>query len=162
MQQKPEEGQSDPNQEERAKEPGDLAKQAQEKKKLTIGDFEEDAPPPNVITCCLWQYVLQKIATYEYVELWCFTKDRCFEATKQVHSQADNGFSLLSTNKVLTLCLAVSIKASKYAKADHKLTRTKILQVQTLYLQHLKKANWLEKHISALFKFFLNVKCHPF
>ena len=57
--------------------------QAQEKKKPTIGDFEEDIPPPNVIALRPSQYVIQKVAAYEYMELWYFTKEGCFKATKQ-------------------------------------------------------------------------------
>lgn len=81
---------------------------------------------------------------------------------KQAHSQADNTFRLLSSNKVLTLHQVASVKASKYAKADHELSLTDILQAHTSYLQHLKEEGWPEKHISALFKFFWNIECHPF
>ena len=131
-------------------------KQAQEKKNPTIGDFEEDVPPPNVIACQPSQYALKRIAVYEYIMLWYFMKDGCFKAMKQVHSQADITFGLLSTNEVLTLCPVVLSKALKNAKADHKLSLTKILQVQTLYLEHIKKAGWPEKHILVLFKFSCN------
>jgi len=145
-----------------AEEPGDQAKQAQDKKKPTIGDFEKDAPPPNVITSRPSQYALQKITAFEYIELWYFTKDGCFEATKQAHSQADDAFGLASTNKILTLHPVTSVKASKYAKANNELSLTEILQAWTSYLEHLKEAGWPEKHISALFKFFWNLECYPF
>ena len=139
-----------------------LAEQAQDKKKPSISDFEEDAPPPNVIASCLLQYTLQKIAAFEYIELWYFTRDGCFEATKQSHSQPDDTFGLLSSNDVLTLHPVVSVKASKLAKADHELMLTEILQVCTSYLEHIKEARWPNKHVTALFKFFWNIECHPF
>jgi len=137
-----------------AEQPGDWAKQAQDKKKPTIEDFEEDAPPPNVIASWPSQYALQKITAFRYVELWYFMKDGCFKAMKQAHLQADDAFGLASTNEILTLCPVTSVKASKYAKADNELSLTEILQAWTLYLEHLKEAGWPEKHISALFKFF--------
>ncbi|KAF8123909.1 hypothetical protein EV363DRAFT_1300106 [Boletus edulis] len=77
--------------------------QPQEKKKPTIADFEEDEPPPNAIAARPLQYALQKIAAFEYVELWYFMWEGCFEATKQSRSQADDAFGLLATNEVLTL-----------------------------------------------------------
>ena len=123
---------------------------------------EEDAPPPNIITFRPSQYVLQKIPVYKYVELWYFTKDGCFEATQQAHLQADDAFGLLFTNEVLTLYLVALVKASKYAKADHELMLTEILQAWTSYLKHIKEASWPKKHISVLFKFFWNIECHPF
>ena len=61
-----------PQQEERDEEPEACTKQAQEKKKPTIGDFEKDVLPPNVITLCPSQYAIQKVVAYEYMEL-CVT-----------------------------------------------------------------------------------------
>ncbi|KAF8545763.1 hypothetical protein OG21DRAFT_1372400, partial [Imleria badia] len=133
-----------------------------DKRKPIIGDFNENAPPPNVIACRPSQYALQKIAVFEYVKLWYFTRDGCFKATKQAHSQADDTFGLLSTNEVLTLHPVASVKASKNTKADHELSLTDILQARTSFLEHFKEAGWPKKHISALFKFFWNIECHPF
>lgn len=45
------EGEQEPNQEWGIEELGAPAERAQEKKKLSFGDFEEDVPPPNVIAC---------------------------------------------------------------------------------------------------------------
>lgn len=78
-----------------------------------------------------------------------------------MHSQADDTFGLLSTNEVLTLHLVASVKASKPAKVDHKLMLMELLQACTSYLKYIKEAGWPEKHISALFKFFWNMECHP-
>ena len=160
--QDPQEDEGAPDQPREVEAQGDQAKQAQEKKIPTIGDFEEDAPPPNIITCRPSQYALQRIAAYEYIEMWYFTRDGCFEAMKQAHSQADDAFGLLSTNKVLILRPVVLVKASKNAKADHELPLTDILQARTSYLEHIKEAGWPNKHILALFKFFWNLECHPF
>ncbi|KAF8549729.1 hypothetical protein OG21DRAFT_1420873 [Imleria badia] len=102
----------------------------QEKKKPTIADFEEDEPTPNAIASRPSQFALQKIATFEYVELWYFTKE------------------------VLTLRAVASVKASRNAKADHELSLTEILQARTSFLERLKEAGWPNKHISALFTFF--------
>lgn len=87
-----------PEQLEDKEEVDDIVDQAWEKKKPSIGDFKEDMPPPNVITWCLLQYMLQKIAAFEYIELWYFTKEGCFEAAKYAWSQADDTFGLLATS----------------------------------------------------------------
>ena len=146
----------------RDREVADPTKQVQDKKKPSIRNFEEDAPPSNVITCCPSQYALQKIVIFEYVELWYFTREGCFEASRLAHSQADDAFSIASTNEILTLCLVALVKASKNAKADHELLLVEMLQVQTSYLEHIKEASWPEKHVMALFKFFWNLESHPF
>ena len=146
----------------RGEDPGDLAGQAQEKKKPTIGNFEEDVPLPNVIACQPSQYALQKIATYDYIELWYFTREGCFEAAKHAHLQADDAFGLLATNEVLTLRAVASVKASKNARADHELMLTEMLQAHTTYLEHMKEVRWPKKHVTVLFKFFWNLECHPF
>ncbi|KAF8129358.1 hypothetical protein EV363DRAFT_1169125 [Boletus edulis] len=134
----------------------------QEKKKPTIADFEEDEPTPNAIASRPSQFALQKIAAFEYVELWYFTKEGCFEATKQSRSQADDAFGILAANEVLTLRPVASVKASRNAKADHELSLTEILQARTSFLEHLKEAGWPNKHISALFTFFWTLESHPF
>ena len=82
----------------RDREVADPTKQVQDKKKPSIRNFEEDAPPSNVITCCPSQYALQKIVIFEYVELWYFTREGCFEASRLAHSQADDAFSIASMN----------------------------------------------------------------
>ena len=146
----------------RDREVADPTKQVQDKKKPSIGDFEEDAPPPNVITCCPSQYALQKIVIFEYVELWYFTRESYFEASRLAHSQVDDAFGIASMNEILTLCLVALVKASKNAKADHELLLVEMLQVQTSYLEHIKEASWPEKHVMALFKFFWNLESHPF
>jgi hypothetical protein len=117
---------------------GNLARQGQDKKKPTFGDFEENEPPPNVIACQPSQYTLRKTTAGEYVELWYFTKEGCFKATKHSHAQADDTFGLLSTNEVLTLRPVASVKASKNAKADHELSLMEMLQALTSYLEHIK------------------------
>ena len=146
----------------RDEEVADPTKQAQDKKKLSIRDFEEDAPPPNVIACHPFQYALQKIVIFEYVELWYFTREGCFEASRLAHSQADDAFGIALTNEILTLRPVALVKASKNTKADHELLLVKMLQAQTSYLEHIKEASWPEKHVAALFKFFWNLESHPF
>ena len=118
----------------------DPAKQVQDKKKPSIGDFKEDLPLPNVMACCLSQYALQKIAAFKYVKLWYLTKEGCFEATKQAWSQADDAFGLLATSEVLTLRPVASVKASKNARVDHELSLMDILQACASFLEHIKEA----------------------
>ncbi|KAF8122776.1 hypothetical protein EV363DRAFT_1300965 [Boletus edulis] len=118
-----------------------------QEKKPTIADFEEDEPLPNAIALRSSQYALQKITAFEYIELWYFTKKGCFEATKQSCSQTTPSASLQPT---------------KNAKADHELSLMEILQAQTSFLEHLKEADWPNKHISALFTFFWALESHLF
>ncbi|KAG9312181.1 hypothetical protein JVU11DRAFT_7476 [Chiua virens] len=141
--------------------PRNMAKPAQDKKK-SIADFDEDMPPPSFIPTRPSQYALSKLEAFEYVELWYFTKEGCFEAAKQARSQPEDAYGLLSTEDILTLRPVTSVKASRNAKSDHELSLTEMLQARTSYLEHVREAGWPEKHINALFKFFWNLESHPY
>ncbi|KAG9308075.1 hypothetical protein JVU11DRAFT_12586 [Chiua virens] len=104
-------------------EPRAAAKATQNKKK-TIADFDKDLPPPSFVPTRPSQYTLSKLQAFEYVELWYFTKEGCFEALKQARSQPEDTYGLLLTENILTLCPVASVKASKNAKSNHELSLT--------------------------------------
>jgi mannosyltransferase OCH1-like enzyme len=51
-----------------------------EKKKPKINDFDEDRPPPSVMLPRPSQYAIQKLITFDFVELWYFSLEGCAEA----------------------------------------------------------------------------------
>ncbi|KAH0834829.1 hypothetical protein J3R83DRAFT_10446 [Lanmaoa asiatica] len=142
--------------------PEDQVKQAKGVRKPTIPDFQEDLPPPSIISERPFLYAMKKIETFEYVELWYFSKDGMKEASKQSHSQADDAFGLLSTSNILTLRPVASVKASKNALADHELPLATILKACITYLEQIEKIGWPKKHIMALCQFFYAIEGHPY
>ncbi|KAF8141127.1 hypothetical protein EV363DRAFT_1464603 [Boletus edulis] len=73
-----------------------------EKKKPKINDFNSDRPPPSVIVPCPSQYAIQKITSFEFVEMWYFSPDGCSEATRNHRSQADDALGLSATNDIIS------------------------------------------------------------
>jgi len=129
-------------------------------KKPKINNFNENQAPPIVIVPRPSQYVIQKIFTFDFVELWYFSPEGCSEAMKNHHSQADDSFNLTSSNNILTLRPVVSVRASHLACANHDLSFSEFLQVKNSFLHHIKQASWPNKHINALAKFFWNLENH--
>ncbi|KAG6376622.1 hypothetical protein JVT61DRAFT_1605 [Boletus reticuloceps] len=69
-----------------------------EKKKPKINDFDADLPPPSVIVPRPSQYAIQKLTSFEFVEMWYFSPEGCAEATRHHRSQADDAFGLAASN----------------------------------------------------------------
>ncbi|KAG6371329.1 hypothetical protein JVT61DRAFT_9628 [Boletus reticuloceps] len=132
-----------------------------EKKKPKINDFDSDLPPPSVIVPRPSQYAIQKITSFEFVEMWYFSPDGCSEAARNHRSQADDALGLSATNDILTLRPVASVKASKNARPDYELSFSEFLQAKNSYLHHIKQISWPDKHVNALAEFFWNLENHP-
>ncbi|KAG6377306.1 hypothetical protein JVT61DRAFT_15094 [Boletus reticuloceps] len=132
-----------------------------EKKKPKINDFDKSLPPPGIVAPRPSQYALHKISSFEYVELWYFSLEGCTEASRNNKSQADDAFGLSSSHNVLTLRPVASVKASRFACADHDLSFSDFQQAKNVFLEHIKCAPWPDKHVDALAEFFWNLENHP-
>ena len=132
-----------------------------EKKKPKINDFNENRPPPSIIVPRPSQYALQKILTFDFIELWYFSPEGCSEASQVNKSQADDTLGITNANDVLTLCPIASIRASRNACADHELAFGEFMQAKNSFLYHIKEAPWPPKHVDALAEFFWNLENHP-
>lgn len=131
-----------------------------EKKKPKIDDFNENRPAFSIITPCPSQYAIQKIAAFDFVELWYSFLEGCTKAARCHKSQADDAFSVTNTNDILTLRPIASVKASRNACADYDFSFSEFLQAKNSFLQHLKQASWPNKHINALAEFFWHLENH--
>ncbi|KAG6373139.1 hypothetical protein JVT61DRAFT_6748 [Boletus reticuloceps] len=103
-----------------------------EKKKPRISDFNTTLAPPNTIVPRPSQYAIQKIISFDYVELWYFSPDGCSEAELTHRSQADDAFGISNLNNVLTLRPVAALKASRNARVDHDLSFGEFLQAKNL------------------------------
>ena len=130
------------------------------KKKPKINDFIADLPPPNTIAPRPSQYALQKISSYDFVELWYFSLEGCSEAACNHKSQADDTLGFSNSNDILSLRPVASVRALHNARADHDLSFSEFLQAKNFFLHHIKQLAWPAKHIDALAEFFWNVENH--
>ncbi|KAG6376778.1 hypothetical protein JVT61DRAFT_1802 [Boletus reticuloceps] len=131
-----------------------------EKKKTKIGDFNEGQGPPDVIRQRPAQYTLQRISSFEFVELWYFTPMGCRDASVNLRSNADDAFGITNTNDVLTFRPIASVKASKNAIPDDALSFSDFMQAHISFLEHVKQAEWPEKHVKSLALFFWCLETH--
>ncbi|KIK77959.1 hypothetical protein PAXRUDRAFT_17153 [Paxillus rubicundulus Ve08.2h10] len=114
------------------------------KKKPRINDFDGSASVLNIIITCPSQYALQKLNSFDFIELIY-----------------DNTFGISKINEVFTLKSVVAIKASHNWIKDHELTFKAFLQAKNNFLYYAKTALWLPKHLNTLANFFWNVETHP-
>ncbi|KAF8837037.1 hypothetical protein BDN67DRAFT_1014187 [Paxillus ammoniavirescens] len=108
-----------------------------EKKKLKMNDFNKMSSVPSVIIQRPSQYALQKLSTFDFVDLWYCSPTGCTEATRNNRANADD-----------------TIK-------DHELTFEVFLQAKNNFLFYAKNALWPPKHLDALAEFFWNIETHP-
>ena len=135
-------------------------KREAEKKKPKINDFNENQPPPSIISPRASQYALQKIANFEYVELWYFSPEGYADVSCNNKSNVDDTFGITNSHSVLTLRPVASVQASRFARSDHDLNFGDFLQAKNAFLC-LIKPRWPEKHVNALAIFFWNLENHP-
>ncbi|KAF8133227.1 hypothetical protein EV363DRAFT_1162623 [Boletus edulis] len=144
-----------------AEEEAEKEHQDAEKKKPKMADFTAGLPFPNILIKRPSQYALNKLTSFDFVELWYFSLEGCNDAAKYLKSSTDDAFGISSTNDFLTLWPVASVKAAQNARADHQLTFLEFLQARISFLEHIKQASWPEKHVKALAMFFWNLESHP-
>ncbi|KIK92109.1 hypothetical protein PAXRUDRAFT_794627 [Paxillus rubicundulus Ve08.2h10] len=128
-----------------------------------MNTFTLGASVSNVLVHASSQYALQKLSTFDYVELWYFYLAGHLNTAKHHdRSQADDTIGISKVNDHLTICSIASIRASHNALPDHELSFSKFLKAKNCFLEHTKKANWPAMNLDALTKFFWFLETHPF
>ena len=131
------------------------------KKKAKMADFAEGQAPPDVIRQHPSQYAIQKLYTYDFIELWYFTQEGCKDAAFTHHTNAEDAFGVTNSNDVLTLHPITSVKASKHAVPNEDLSFSQLMQARISFMEYAQQAGWPEKHIKALAVFFWKLETHP-
>jgi hypothetical protein len=133
-----------------------------EKKKLKMKDFDQGTMVDDFITPRPSSYALNKLESFEYVELWYFTPEGCLDATESQRSQADDTFSLAKVGESLALRQLSAVKASRNAIKDADLTWKQMMMGKVMFLQHAQEASWPASHLNSLARFFVNLEIHPY
>ncbi|KIK78745.1 hypothetical protein PAXRUDRAFT_16710 [Paxillus rubicundulus Ve08.2h10] len=131
-----------------------------EKKKPKMNDFDQTTSISSVIVPHPSQYALQKLNSFNHIDLWYFSPAGCAEASKYNRSNADETFGISKAGDTLTLRTIASIKASHNSLEDHNLSFKAFLQAKNNFIFYAKKASWPGKHLDALAEFFWNVETH--
>ncbi|KIJ11382.1 hypothetical protein PAXINDRAFT_84596, partial [Paxillus involutus ATCC 200175] len=112
-------------------------------------------PPPS-------QYALQKLSTFNYVEMWYFSPAGRLDAAKHHdRTHADDTFDISKVDDLLMVHPVASVRASRNVLPDHKLSFSEFLSAKNCFLDYAKKANWPMANLDALAKFFWFLETHP-
>ena len=133
-----------------------------DKKKHKMNPFTLGVSVPDVLVHPPSQYALQKLSTFDYVELWYFTLAGRLDAAKHSNkSQADDTFGISKVEDHLTVRSIALVRASCNTLSDHNLSFSEFLQAKNFFLNHARKAEWPIVHLDALAKFFWLLETHP-
>ncbi|KAF8833212.1 hypothetical protein BDN67DRAFT_1059011 [Paxillus ammoniavirescens] len=133
-----------------------------EKKKPRMNTFAPGSSVADVLIHPPSQYALQKLTTFDYVEMWYFSLAGRLDASKyHDRSQVDDTFGISKIDDMLTVRPIASVKASRNVLPDHELTFPEFLSAKNCFLNHAKKANWPTTNLDALAKFFWFLEIHP-
>jgi hypothetical protein len=103
-------------------------------------------------------YARQKVADGKWVELWYFTKQGCFEASKHSTSIADDTFGITTSNSTTVhLRSASSTTASCFAKPDTDLNWDQITFAGKILIKTAEQEYWPPEHVDALVGFFMGM-----
>jgi hypothetical protein len=140
----------------------DLAQREKEKKKPKISDFEANHSVSSFIPPHPSSYALNKLESFEYVELFYFTLEGCLDAQSNQCTEADDAYGLSRVGDMVSFRSISAVQASKNVIQDVDLLWNQLTHAKTSYLQHLEKAGWPQKHIDALAHFFIGLESNPF
>ncbi|KIK76938.1 hypothetical protein PAXRUDRAFT_17842 [Paxillus rubicundulus Ve08.2h10] len=133
-----------------------------EKKKPRMNTFTPGSSVTDVLIHPPSQYALQKLTTFDYIEMWYFSLTGHLDTLKyHDRSQADDTFNISKIDDMLTVRPIASVKASRNVLPDHELTFPEFLSAKNCFLNHAKKANWLTTNLNTLTKFFWFLETHP-
>ncbi|KAH7916684.1 hypothetical protein BJ138DRAFT_1108472 [Hygrophoropsis aurantiaca] len=133
-----------------------------EKKKPKLPDFDETVMIGDVIAPPPAQYALQKIAAFEYVELWYFSPDGCSDSARSNKSSSEEAFGIARVDDHIALRPLASFKASRNVLHDHELTFSQLLQAKNCFLVNIQKAGWTQKHIDAIATLYFKIEMHEY
>ncbi|KIK77292.1 hypothetical protein PAXRUDRAFT_17614 [Paxillus rubicundulus Ve08.2h10] len=102
-----------------AKEEAKWEHREEEKKKPKMNNFDQTTSISSIIIPCPSQHVLQKLNSFDHINLWYFSLAGCTEASKYNRYNADKTFGISKVDNILMLHMVASVKASRNALEDH-------------------------------------------
>ncbi|KAF8435506.1 hypothetical protein L210DRAFT_962587, partial [Boletus edulis BED1] len=144
-----------------AREEAEREQRESDKKKPKMNPFAVGSPVADTLIHPPSNYALQKLSTFDYIELWYFTHAGRLDAAKFSNkSQADDTFGISRIDDHLTVRSIASVRASCNVLSDHDLSFSEFLRVKNVFLDHARKAEWPIAHLDTLAKFFWLLETH--
>ncbi|KAF8172734.1 hypothetical protein BJ912DRAFT_1079837 [Pholiota molesta] len=143
----------------------ELANDNQEKDKKSktkLRSFNPQRSVASVLAPRPSTYAVNKIANFEYVELWYFTREGCKEAQSTQRTETDDSLGMSRVGDLVAFRPVASVQASKRALQDADLTWEQFHYANRSFLKHIDSAGWPPEHVQALLQFFIHLESSSF
>ena len=132
-----------------------------EEKKPRPNSFDEERPIDKWVEPRPSSYALNKVRTWEYVELDYFTPRGCKDAADANRSTGHDTLALTQLGGTIAIG-PLTAKPSKQIRMDEELSWEEMLDARNILLHFMDKAGtWPRAHIEATASFFFNIEVHP-
>lgn len=139
----------------------DAERREADKKKPKLNDFDDDRVVGDHIVARPAAFALNKLESFEYVELWYFTQEGCTDALEHQRTQAEDAYGLTRVDDILTLRPVSSFKAARNVIKDRDLSWRQMTMAKLNLIQHMTLAKWPDRHVTALANFFIQLEMSP-
>lgn len=140
----------------------DRERREADKKKPRMNVFKPGTSVANILILHLSQYALQKLSSFDFIELWYFSPEGCADAVhNNSKSHADDMFGISKVNNILMVKLVAPVRASRNALTDQELSFESFLQAKNNLLVYAGKATWPATNVDSLAAFFWKIETHP-
>ncbi|KAF5384799.1 hypothetical protein D9615_000945 [Tricholomella constricta] len=140
----------------------DPAGEEQRRAKLKLRSFDPNLSVASVIVPRPSSYAINKLANFDYCELWYFTQEGCQDAQRSQRSEADDAFGMAKMGEMVMLRPVASVQASKRVVQDADLTWEQFHYAQRSFVEYVLKAGWPEDHAQSLVRFFVHLENSPY
>ncbi|KAF5377919.1 hypothetical protein D9615_006696 [Tricholomella constricta] len=151
-----------PDQQEEGEAPQEPVEDEQRRTKLKLRSFDPNLSVASVIVPRPSSYAINKLANFDYCELWYFTQEGCEDAQRSQRSEADDAFGMAKMGEMVMLRPVASVQASKRVVQDADLTWEQFHYAQRSFVEHVLKAGWPEDHAQSLVRFFVHLENSPY
>ncbi|KAF5383221.1 hypothetical protein D9615_004780 [Tricholomella constricta] len=138
------------------------AGEEQRRTKLKLRSFDPNLSVASVIVPRPSSYAINKLANFEYCELWYFTQEGCEDAQRSQRSEADDAFGMARMGEMVMLRPVAAVQASKRVVQDADLTWEQFHYAQRSFVEYVLKAGWPEDHAQSLVRFFVHLENSPY
>ncbi|KIJ05220.1 hypothetical protein PAXINDRAFT_93743 [Paxillus involutus ATCC 200175] len=135
-------------------------KQEKNKKKPKMNSFNAEVMVRDNLLPRPFQYAIQKLWSFEFVELWYFTPDGCSTTSSENKSTASGAYTFTEDGPFLSLKSTVSCRPSSRAIHDHDLPWRQFDLGKNNFLLHIRKLGWPQEHQASLAIFFMTIISH--
>ena len=107
------------------------------------------------------QFVIGKLKSFNFVELWYFTDEGCAKAQDTSKAQSDDAYGLTKVDNLIALKAVASFKASWNFILDMDLTWRQMNISKNTMLCFMDLTDWPQKHIQSFAHFYFNIEVDP-